>query len=291
MRRELNPRYGPHTDSVIQLVGLDPGSQVMDLLKEGNVLHALALTNGIDPSKWPLERFEKYPEWLDRPLKPAKKPVKPSIVILDPWENAGPMRHFGARSFAAFLAGSDGKPKPGTLPVGFASLDVLCYLDKKKRRRIQKFGKTRGILTVRSVQKSTGGEVVRYLRRTSSLYGSVGEGLDHLKPLDSEEAKRTDHWEYALLPALENWAKAHGFHEIRIQTHGSSMAEPEGDRPALESLLHYYGRLPLQMGYKLQDIRNPEPSFPVHQIWQDGKLVHTAYMQCPPRILLWKKKL
>ncbi|GEM_PF-7135127 len=251
LRRSLRRVYGRHTDAVISLLGNRMHPAVLSAALRGDLLEAHALqkvrSSFVDSvlskhasatEKLGWAGFVNRPKWMSRPFR-SRSSKKPELTFM--------VRPQWNTSEELFAHGGDTSILP------FFSATFLS------NPRLAKMGiGVPNALYVWNLQRGTGG------RRGSELL-EMHEELGRAP--DAKEVRQADGASHLTMDELEALAMRRKLRMICVSI-GNTPAEANlSDRPIHVELLHDYGRLLQQHGYRLIEIPHLWPGLKWQLIW------------------------
>lgn len=243
LRSELLPRYGPHTDAAISLLGNDLHPEMLQWAKEGFLLSAHALQR-IHPAQrdsftsdhwapirrhgWPVRGMR--PDWLAKPLE-SRREAAPGIQVDFRPTFVNPRRFRDSGEFHAVHVRTG------------QSVGFVDYVQREAPRVLEHDD----AWLIQNIQQTTEG--LRHLE----LHRTRSSGFSH------RDYRSIKGWDSALLRALEAEARRQGIRSIFVNVGAEAEAKAKTDKPLMSDLMHHYGRLLLREGYRLEEFERPRP--------------------------------
>ncbi len=222
LRRELRPFYGHCTDAVISMTGLEPNKIVRNALWEGHLgeVHAAQLfVKQRSARGLPPMAFTPYSQYLRWEKAPSREPRWFRKPVPKPPTKTPKAVSIDKYFYEAPLKDSEGYWE--AILANQVIANVVFHIKKIGQRKV---------MVVRELQQHTNDRSPRSARKV--------EGWKHLAMRELEKM------------ALEQNCKLILFSSGKPHAIGNVSA-----KPIHEEILHVYGRLPMQHGYKLKQLK------------------------------------
>ena len=253
LRRVLARPYGAHADAVISLTGNHMAPAVLEAALQKNLLEAHARKNltvdGMRALKAVLESnpsASHYFGWQN--YDPLPRWMGERLTVNTPHDFSARRKTLPYFSHQSFYFPDDPDESPARFivvhPLGRESPAAGFVHFTDQGDVLNSFGPYSNCLWVETIQKATGDYIRKEMR---GIFG-----LDLGPEMTTSKRRLMKDWAHSGLDLTEQLSRELDRRYVVVNL--ASYTDASSDKPLHEMLLHYYGRILLERGYRLQEI-------------------------------------